>query len=581
MDYEFKQGMKYLWKIPQVDQGVVNQVVNDFHLSRPVAQTLVARGFAEKSEIEDFLFASKEKDVFDPALMKDAQKAVDRLLLAIEKEEKILIFGDYDVDGITSSSLLLMALLPLGAKINFYLPNRVKDGYGISTKIVNKAADNGYSVIVTVDNGTTAFEPAKLAKERGVDLIITDHHRPHAELPDAFALVNPHQEDCKYPFKEFAGVGVIFKVVSLLYQQKQMELPPKVVELLLFGTVADVVPLMSENRYWVRYGLSHINKHESYALSVLKKNSSFIKPLVGSLDVGFFLAPQLNALGRLDDPRQGVRFLIGNDTEEVDRVGKVLYEMNQARKQVERSIIDEIEHLIETKQIDVETENIVIAASKNWPAGVIGLVASRIVSKYGKPTLLFHLTKDGIAKGSCRSIQEFNMFDALTASKDLLKTFGGHSLAAGLSLKEKDIPELKAALEKRLSEELTEFDLRQKLQLDTEADLSDLNDRCIKDMTHLEPFGHKNHQPYFHIKDVVLVQRPTLMKDLHVKCLIFSEGVVKPLIFFNRPELFDFFLNRGDKSFDVAAQVSQNYWNGKYSIQLMGVDVSVNEDEKL
>jgi len=579
MNYEYKQGMKYLWKMPQVDQEKVNQAVNDFHLSRPVAQALVARGFTTKSEIEDFLFVSKEKDVFDPALMKDAQKAVDRLLLAIEKKEKILIFGDYDVDGITSSSLLLMALLPLGANVNFYLPNRVTDGYGISTKIVKKAAENGYTVMVTVDNGTTAFEPAKKAKELGIDLIITDHHRPHAELPDVFALVNPHQEDCAYPFKEFAGVGVIFKVVSLLYQQKNIELPSKVVELLLFGTVADVVPLMSENRYWVRHGLAHVNQHESYALSVLKRNSSFLKPKVDSLDIGFFLAPQINALGRLDDPRSGVRFLIGNDTEEVDRVGKVLFEMNQARKQVERSIVDEIEQLIESKKINLATENIIIAASQHWPAGVIGLVASRIVSKYGRPTLLFHLTKDGLAKGSCRSIQEFNMFDALTESKNLLITFGGHSLAAGLSLKASDVAELKAFLEEKIARELTDFDLQQKLQLDTEADLSDLNDRCISDMTHLEPFGHKNHQPYFHIKDVVLVQRPTLMKDLHVKCLLFSAGVVKPVVFFNRPELFDFFLNHGDKSFDVVVQVSQNYWNEKYSIQLMGIDIAVKEEK--
>jgi len=580
MDYIFKQGMKYLWKIPQVDREKVNQVIGDFHLSRPVAQTLVARGFAEKAQVEDFLFSTKEKDVFDPALMKDAQKAVDRLLKAIDKQEKILIFGDYDVDGITSSSLLLMALLPLGAKVNFYLPNRIKDGYGISTKIVNKAADNGYSVIVTVDNGVTAFEPAKLAKERGVDLIITDHHRPHDHLPDAYAVVNPQQQDCQYPFKDFAGVGVIFKVVSLLYQQKKMELPAKVVELLLFGTVADVVPLMSENRYWVRHGLAHINKNESYALSVLKKNSRFVKPAVGSMDVGFFLAPQLNALGRLDDPRQGVRFLIGNDTEEVDRVGKVLYELNQARKDVERSIVQEIDQLIARGEIDLSQENVVIAASKSWPAGVIGLVASRIVSKYGKPTLLFHLTKDGIAKGSCRSIPEFNMFDALTASKDILLTFGGHSLAAGLSLEAARIPELKAALEKMVSEQLTEFDLKQKLSLDADAQLADFNDRCMQDMSHLEPFGHKNHQPYFQIKDVVLVQRPTLMKDLHVKCLVFSEGVIKPVVFFNRPELSEFFLNHGDKTFDIAAQVLQNYWNGKYSIELQGIDVAVNEGEK-
>ncbi|AXK61002.1 single-stranded-DNA-specific exonuclease RecJ [Candidatus Chromulinivorax destructor] len=574
MQQSMIQGKKYLWKLPQTDHDIVMKIAADYNLSFPLAQTLVARGFIEKEQLQDFILVSKEKSVHDPALMKDAKKAVDRLITAIELQEKILIFGDYDVDGITSSSLVMIAMQPLGAQINFFLPNRARDGYGLSVKIVERAAENGYKIIMTVDNGTTAFAATARAKELGIDVIITDHHRPHGHIPEVFALVNPHQEDCNYPYKYFAGVGVAFKLMSLLYQEKKLELPTKVIELLLLGTVADVVPLTGENRYWVRYGLAHINKHESYAIKVLKDNNKFVKPMIGSLDIGFTITPQINALGRLDDPRQGVKFLIGGDEPETDRIGKVLWQLNQARKDIELDIFQEVKAKIESNAIDLSKENIIIAASANWQTGVIGLVASRLVSAYGKPTLLFHLTKDGVAKGSCRSIPEFSIFDGLVESGHLLESFGGHAQAAGLAIKVEHLPQLKENLEKKIAAELTELDLVQKLRIDAYAKLPDFSNKFIADMAHLEPFGHQNSQPYFYIKDVVLVQRPTLMKDLHIKCVVFADGVIKSLIFFNRPELFEALVMQGDETFDIVAQVMQNYWNGKCTVELQGVDIA-------
>ncbi len=574
MQHATIQGKKFLWRLPQTDHDIVMQIAADFNLSFPIAQTLVARGFVDKKQLQDFLLVSKDISVGDPALMKDASKAVARILQAIENKEKILIFGDYDVDGITSSSLVMTAMLPLGANVNFFLPNRARDGYGLSTKVVERAAANGYTVIMTVDNGTTAFAPAARAKELGIDVIITDHHRPHGKVPDVFALVNPHQHDCHYPYKYFAGVGVAFKLMSLLYQEKNMELPDKVIELLLLGTVADVVPLTGENRYWVRHGLAHVNKVESYAMSVLKANNKFAKPMLGSLDIGFTIAPQINALGRLDDPRQGVQFLIGSSEPDTDRIGKLLWQLNQARKEIENTIFQEVKAQIDSNAIDLSKENVIIAASNNWATGVIGLVASRLVGAYGKPTLLFHLTKDGLAKGSCRSISEFSIFDGLVENAHLIETFGGHAQAAGLAIKVENLAELKANLEKKVAAELTEFDLQQKLRIDAHAKLPDFSQKIIADMSNLEPFGHQNSQPYFYIKDVVLVQRPTLMKDLHVKCVIFADGVVKPLVFFNRPELFPLLVAQGDETFDVVAQVMENYWNGKTTIELQGVDIA-------
>lgn len=568
-------GQKYLWKFPAADQQKIETIASKYNLSFAIAQVLHTRGFNHEVDIENFLFTTFESSVANARLMRDAEKAVDRILLAIEKQEQILVSGDYDVDGITSSAMMMICLLPLGAKINYFLPHRVKDGYGLSMKTIERAAQNGYKVVITVDNGITAIEQAVRAKELGIDLIITDHHRPHDHIPDAYAIVNPNQQDCAFPHKGLAGVGVAFKVLSLLYEKKNIPMPPKAYELLLLGTIADVVPLIGENRFWVRHGLNYVNCVESVSLKLLKANGKVTKSKISATDIGFSITPQINALGRLEDPRQAVKFLIGSDVEHAENVARVLLEMNEARKKIERSIVDEIEELISTKRIDVEKENIIIAASKNWAPGVIGLVASRFVSQYGKPTLLFHVTSKGLAKGSCRSIPEFNMFDALTECSDILTQFGGHSIAAGLSLPLSNLSELKNRLEALIATQLTPQDLQPKIKIDGEVVMSDLTKKFITDLEHLEPFGNSNDQPIFYIHDVVQVQKPQLMKDLHVKCFMFADGVIKPVVFFNRPQLFTLLNEYYESSFSLAVRVTENYWQDRVSIELLGVDIAI------
>lgn len=572
-------GHKFVWQLPQYDQQKITSLASAFNISFPIAHTLITRGYDSPQAVQQFLFSSFEQDVAHPSLLKDAQKSIERIMFAIEHKQRILIFGDYDVDGITSSALMMICLLPLGAQVNFFLPHRVRDGYGLSTKIVERAAQNGYNLIITVDNGITAFEPAQKARKCGVDLIITDHHRPHEQVPDAFAIVNPNQKDCPYPFKTLAGVGVTFKLMSLLYELKQMTMPPKAYELLLLGTIADVVPLLGENRFWVRYGLAHVNRFESISLKTLKQNSKVEKTRLSATDIGFSIAPQINALGRLEDPRQGVKFLIGSDETEVAEVGRILFELNETRKGIERSIVQEIEQRIASKEIDLDTDKVIITASSKWPPGVIGLVASRIVSKYGRPTILLHTTDKGIAKGSCRSIPEFNLFNGLKRCEQLLIQFGGHSQAAGLSLKTDSIPALKDALNKIIGEELTEFDLKQKIAIDASVSLGDLTKKFVEDLGHLEPFGNENREPLFYMPDVCLVQKPQLLKDAHVKCSVFADGVIKPVIFFNRPELYETFLALENDSFALAAQVQENHWNGRVNIELSGVDVAILKDK--
>jgi len=568
------QGDKYLWKLPVFDQQMMLDFASSYNLSFPIVQTLLTRGFTDRDAINSFLFSSFEHDVPHASLMKDAHKSIERILLAIERKEKILIYGDYDVDGVTSSSMMLICLLPLGANVNFFIPNRVRDGYGLNVGVVERAANNGYKLIITVDNGITAFAPAQKAKELGIDLIITDHHRPHDHVPDAYAIVNPNQHDCAYPFKVLAGVGVSFKLMGLLYEMKKMEIPTKAYELLMLGTIADVVPLQGENRFWVRHGLSYINKLESPSFKIMKQNGKLDKPRISATDIGFSIAPQINALGRLEDARQAVKFLIGADEKETQMVGKILLELNQARRDIDRGIFNEVQAEIASKKIDVTKENIIIAASRTWPAGVIGLVASKLVGAYGKPAILFHLTADGLAKGSCRSIPEFDMFNALQQCSDLLIQFGGHPMAAGLCLKIDHVGELKMRLEKLIAEQLTPYDLQQKLVLDAQASLPELTQKFMNDIHHLEPFGNANAHPTFYIKNVTQVQKPVLMKDAHVKCQVFAEGVIKPIVFFNRPDLFEKFQHQSDQPFSLAAQVSENHWNGRVNIELTGTDVA-------
>lgn len=567
------EGAKYIWQLPKTDRSSIVDLATRYNLSFPIMQALVSRGLTTQEELDSYLFSTLEKDVAHPSLLKDAEKAVERILSAIKNKEKILVCGDYDVDGITSAAMMMTCLLPLGAEINFFLPHRVNDGYGLSVKTVQRAAKNSYKVLITVDNGISAFEPAIEAQRLGIDLIITDHHRPHDHIPEAFAVIDPHQLDCPYPYKKLAGVGVTFKILSLLYEKIGRQLPTKVYELLLLGTVADVVPLTGENRFWVRHGLNLVNAVESLSLRVLKQNARFTKAHLSSTDIGFFLTPQINALGRLEDAREGVKFLLGTNPTEVEQVGLVLKELNEARKAIEKSVFSDVEADIISKKIDIENDRILLASSAHWSPGVIGLVASRLVGAYNRPTLLFHITSSGVAKGSCRSIPGFNMFEALQQHSEILLSFGGHAMAAGLALPVERLEELKRRLEETIRHHIPEFAQKATLCLDAEIALPEVNKKLISDLEYLEPFGNENSQPVFFLKDVTLVQAPQLLKEAHVKCMVFAEGIIKPVIFFNRPDVYDLLLLCQDKSFSLAVYATENHFNGRISVELQGVDI--------
>lgn len=573
MNSQQVQGAKYLWWLPS-DNEQLHTLASTYNLSFPVMQTLLTRGFTTSQALDKYLFSYFEQEVGHSSLLKDAERAVDRILSALERKEKILVCGDYDVDGITSSAMMMLCLVPLGAAINFFLPHRVHDGYGLSVKIVQRAARNNYKVVVTVDNGITSFEAAEQARALGIDLIITDHHKPHGKLPDAYAIINPHQVDCLYPYKTLAGVGVTFKLLSLLYEKLDRQLPEKVYELLLLGTIADVVPLTGENRYWVRHGLRLINAQHSQALQVLKANAQVTKAELSATDIGFFITPQINALGRLEDAREGVAFLISEYIHEIERIGSTLKELNQTRKSIEKHVCKEIQQQIE-RDVDLTHERIILASSQTWPPGVIGLVASRLVAQYNRPALLFHITSEGVAKGSCRSLGDFNIFEALHEHKDLLLSFGGHACAAGLSLHADKLPQLKERLEESFKRKIPIFEPRPQVYIDAELTLPDLTKKIVSDLEYLEPFGNENKQPLFYLKQVSLIHEPVLLKQEHVKCQIFADGIIKPVIFFGRPDIYELLSAHKDQPFSLIGYITENHWNGKLSIELQGVDIAL------
>ncbi|MFA5306694.1 MAG: single-stranded-DNA-specific exonuclease RecJ [Candidatus Babeliales bacterium] len=570
-------GLKYRWITKNVAPEAVRALAYKHGLSLPIAHVLASRGITDDEQVRSYLFSSYEQDVPHPRSFKGIEQAVTRIIRAITSKEKILIFGDYDVDGITSTAMLMAALIPLGATINFFLPHREKDGYGLSARAVHQAAKNGYSLIITVDNGITAFEAATAAQKHGIDLIITDHHQPRETLPPATAIINPQQKDCAYPFKYLAGVGVTFKLVNLLYETLGIaQLPDKTYELLMLGTIADVVPLIGENRFWVRYGLHRINQQFSSAMQKLVTNGSLNKSALDSLDIGFIIAPQINALGRLADPRDAVKFLISADNADVERIGDILKTMNEERKNVERKIYGELETAIQTQRINLEHEYVIMATNDSWPSGVIGLVAGKLMHNYGRPTFLFHTDhKEGTAKGSCRSIPEINIFELLSTHKDLLIHFGGHAHAAGLKLKLEHLPELKERLTSTIAARYTLADLQPKLTIDAELQLPEATQQCCDNLEQLEPFGNRNPQPLFMVRDVTLIRQPQLLKDRHVKCMVFAHGVIKPVIFFNRPELIGPLQQCLDKPFHLAGHILKNEWGGTTRIELQGIDIAM------
>lgn len=564
-----------IWEFRQQnDSQLEAEIASKFNLCPLTAKVILNRGINTDEEIMRFLEPSI-KNFYDPFLLKDMSKAVKRITDAISGNEKIVIYGDYDVDGITSTSILLSYLSKFSKNIDFYIPDRIEEGYGLSINSIDKLISKGVNLIVTVDCGITAVEEVEYIKKNGIDVIITDHHECKDVIPSALAIVNPKQKDCTYPFKELAGVGVVFKLVQALAQKmKVRDVIDEYIEIVALGTVADVVPLLDENRIIVRHGLKKIVNTQSQGIKALINISGLHGKPITTTSIGYILAPRINAAGRIGDARKGVALFLCTDKEEAEQIAIELDQDNKNRQQTENIILNEALEMV-ANDPEMKKQKILVLASEGWHHGVIGIVASRITEKFHKPAILISLDgEDG--KGSGRSISSFNLFEALMHCAPLLGKFGGHELAVGLSLSKENISQFRKEINDFADAVLSEEDFCPKVKIDGEISKDDVNLFFSNQLKTLEPFGIGNPCPVFLYNGLKIIDCKTVGEDKHIKLRMEDEGLYIDSIGFNLGELapkLDIF----DKV-DVVCAVETNVWNGQEKMQLNIKDVRTNYD---
>lgn len=556
---------KYDWQIATnfSDESFIKKA-KKLGLEASVANLVYQRGIQTEEALRDFLEPSLDQ-LHDPYELHDMDKAVTRIRQAIENYEQILIYGDYDADGMTSASIVKEALEQLGAECQVYLPNRFTDGYGPNASVYKYFIENqGISLIVTVDNGVAGHEAIELAQSMGVDVIVTDHHSIPEGLPDAYAIVHPEHPEAEYPFKHLAGCGVAFKLATALLEEVQVEL----LDLVAIGTIADMVSLTDENRILVKYGLSVLKNTQRIGLQELFKIAGIQENEVDEETVGFQIAPRLNALGRLDDPNPAIELLTGFDEEEARDIALMINQKNEERKEIVQKIYDEAKTM-------VDPDNPVqVLASEGWNPGVLGIVAGRLLEELHQPVIVLNIEND-LAKGSARSIEAVDIFEALDPHRDLFVAFGGHAGAAGMTLEASKLEALSQVLVAYIEDNQVDLSTKNELFLDEELSLPDLTLETLKNFEKLAPFGMDNKKPIFYLKDFKVENSRTMgAGNTHLKLKISQANVAFEVVAFSLGNLATEFSQT--KNLELAVTLSVNKWNGQTSLQLMLVDARVN-----
>ena len=574
-----RQRLAKKWVLRPVDSAVARQLASALNVSPIVAGLLVSRGYADRAAAESFLKPSLEH-LHDPFLMKGMPEGVKRLLHAIEHQEPVLIYGDYDVDGTTGTAVLLRALRMLGATAGYHVPHRFTEGYGIQQAALEKAASAGYKLVVSVDCGIRAHEPLVWARKNGLDVIITDHHLPDEDegAPPAFTVLNPNQDGCTYPDKNLAGVGVAFKLVHALFRERGREsVVPGFLKMVAIGTVADVAKLIGENRAIVALGLSDLPKAVNYGLRALIDIAGCGDGAeVNAYDLGFRIGPRINAAGRMDAASAVVDLFNAKDREEARRLAEHLDTRNRERMEMQREIFNRaIEEFESGPDQDHQTHAAVIAGD-DWHRGVIGLAASKIAERLNRPCVVISFEGD-IGHGSARSIEAYHLFNGLTACRDLLDKFGGHSHAAGLAIRRECLPEFRRRLNEHAASCLTEDDLTPAIAIDAEVAATDLGFELSKELRMLEPFGAGNPRPVLATRGLRVMGEPQIIKDQHLKFRVAGDN--------NRP--FEAIWWRGVEEADVKPQPNQRInlayefeaqpWMGDIRLQLSVRDLKNSE----
>ncbi|HEM4290685.1 TPA: single-stranded-DNA-specific exonuclease RecJ [Streptococcus suis] len=527
------------------------------------AKLLYERGIHSAEELHTFLQPSLE-DLHDPYLLHDMDKAVERIRRAIEDYEQILIYGDYDADGMTSASILKETLEEMGAEVQVYLPNRFTDGYGPNQSVYKYFIEQqGISLIVTVDNGVAGHEAIAYAQEMGVDVIVTDHHSMQETLPNAYAIVHPEHPEGNYPFKHLAGCGVAFKLACALLETVHADL----LDLVAIGTIADMVSLTDENRVMVKYGLSLLKQTERAGLQELMKIAGIDVDSLDEETVGFQLAPRLNALGRLDDPNPAIELLTGFDDEEAHQIARMIDSKNVERKDVVQAIYDEAKTMLRRDR------PVQVLAKEGWNPGVLGIVAGRLLEELQQPVIVLSI-EDGKAKGSARSVEAVDIFKALKDHQDLFIAFGGHAGAAGMTLEVDKLEELALTLTDYIIENKLDLSSKSSLVLDEELDLEELTLDTLKSFEKLAPYGMDNKKPVFYIRDFQVETARTMgQNNAHLKVRITKGAAGFDVVAFGKGNLALEFSQA--KGLELAVTLSVNQWNGNTSLQLMLVDARV------
>lgn len=566
------------WQMKEGAEELVQRLAADARIPALLARLLVVRGISDPDGVKSFL-APKLTGLSDPMLLKGMPEAVERLVAARANNETVCIHGDYDVDGMTAVALLVSFLSAVGIKAEYVIPLRLEEGYGLSADGVDAAVALGARVLVTVDCGITSVNEAAYCREKGIGLIITDHHTPGPELPDALAVINPLQPGCNSSYRELAGVGLAFKLAIALRSRLRSEgafeggVEPNLreyLDLVALGTIADLVPLTGENRILTAHGLQELTNTGRVGIRELKGVSA-VTGQVSASDVGFRLAPRLNATGRLDDARRGVDLLLAKEREPASCAAAELDAANRERQEIEREILKDVLSTVRNEPGMAGRRSIVVASEK-WHPGVIGIVASRVVEAYHRPVILISL-QDGVGKGSGRSIPGLHLHDALLACGEHLQKFGGHRQAAGLTVSEDTLEAFVKSFDEVVAGRLTEEDLTPVLHIDALLTPEQVTRELLELTAAMRPFGMGNPEPVFMLQGVE-VQQARVLKESHLKAKLSAGGIVFDAIGFGMASG----AVAGD-IVDIAFAVELNVWNGRESLQLRLKDIRISGGE--
>lgn len=560
---------QYQWKLPNTNTDEAGLLAKDCGISPLLAGLLLNRGIHTSSAAHRFLYEAEDIQ-HDPFLLSGLQEAVSRIRQALEQGEHILVYGDYDADGVSSTSLMIQLMRKLEASFDFYIPHRTNEGYGLHNHVLDWAQQQGVTLVITVDTGISAVDQIAYARTLGIDVIVTDHHEPPEVLPDAYTLVNPKIPTCTYPFKGLAGVGVALKLAQGLLGE---EVPEEWLQIAAVGTVADLMPLHDENRSIVRRGVASMRVDTLIGIKALLGVAGVQPDQVTSTNIAFSLAPRINAAGRMEHAGKAVALMTADSPDEADRIAYELDLLNKERQQLVNRIYDEAVAMLEEKIQDKELPSVIVLAGEGWNPGVIGIVASRILDRYYRPTIILGIDSEtGMCKGSARSIPEFDIYTALTTCREWMDHFGGHHSAAGMSLHREQLQKFDEQLNVYASQELEAEQLVQSVAADGNCRLAELNLEAVEQLEQLQPFGMDNPAPTFVLPQLKLREARKMGKEKnHLKLILEQDGRTLDAVAFGRGELADY-LEPG-QAVDVLGELSINEWNGRRTVQLMLKDL--------